>query len=61
MAKKGTKKLSQSFEDRFSCSRYINDHFLVPDIIGSFSSGATASLVAKNGTKKLSQPFEEGF
>ena len=28
-------------------------------MIGSFASGATASLVAKNGTKKLSQPFEE--
>ena len=28
-------------------------------MIGSFTSGATASLVAKNGTKKLSQTFEE--
>ena len=28
-------------------------------MIGSFASGATASLVAKNGTKELSQPFEE--
>ena len=28
-------------------------------MIGSFASGATASLVAKNRTKKLSQPFEE--
>ena len=30
-------------------------------MIGSFASGATASLVAKNGTKQLSQPFEDGF
>ena len=29
------------------------------DMIGSFLSGTTASLVAKNGTEKLSQPFEE--
>ena len=28
-------------------------------MIGSFASGATASLVAKNGTKKLFQLFEE--
>jgi len=33
----------------------------VPNKIGSFASGGTASLVAKNGTKKLSQPFEDGF
>ena len=30
-------------------------------MIGSFASGATASLVAKNGTKQLSQQFEDGF
>ena len=30
-------------------------------MIGSFASGATASLVAKNGTNQLSQPFEDGF
>ena len=28
-------------------------------MIGSFSSGATASLVVKNGTKKLPHLFEE--
>ena len=28
-------------------------------MIGSFTSGATASLVARNGTKKLSHLFEE--
>ena len=30
-------------------------------MIGSFASGATASLVAKNGTNQLSQLFEDGF
>ena len=30
-------------------------------MIGSFASGATASLVAKNGTKKLSQLFVQNF
>ena len=30
-------------------------------MIGSYTSGATASLVAKNGTKELSQLFEDGF
>ena len=30
-------------------------------MLGSFASGATASLVAKHGTKQLSQPFEDGF
>ena len=61
VAKNETKKLSQPFEDRFLCSRCLNDRIEVPDMIGSFASGATASLVAKNGTKKLSQPFEDGF
>ena len=28
-------------------------------MIGSFSSRATASLVAKNGTNQLSQPFKD--
>ena len=46
---------------RFWCSRCLNDHIEVPDMIGSFESGATPSLVAKNGTKQLSQPFEDGF
>ena len=33
----------------------------VPDMIGSFAGGATASLVPKNGTERLSQLFEDGF
>ena len=37
------------------------DYIKVPDMIGSFASGATASLVAKNGTNQLSQPFEDGI
>merc|ERR1712002_1043720 len=47
--------------DRFWCLRCLNDRIKVPDMIRSFASGATASLVAKNGTKKLSQPFEDRF
>ena len=31
----------------------------MPNIIGSFASGATTSIVAKNQTKNLSQPFKE--
>ena len=53
VAKKGTKQLSQPFEDRFKCLRCLNDCIEVPKMIGSFASGATASLVAKNGTKKI--------
>ena len=40
-------------------SRCLNDCIDLPNMIGSFESGATAFHVAKNGTKKLSQPFEE--
>ena len=47
--------------DGFWCSRCLNDRIEVPDMIRSFASGATASLVAKNRTKKISQPFEDGF
>ena len=61
LAKNGTKKLSQPFEDGFRCSRCPYNCIKVPDMIGSFASSATASLVAKKGTKKLSQPFEDGF
>ena len=50
VAKNGTSKLSQAFDDRFSCSRYLYNHFKVPNMIESFASGATTSLVAKNGT-----------
>ena len=39
--------------DGFWCSRCINDHFNLPDMIGSFASGATNSLVAKNGIKRI--------
>ena len=45
----------------FWCLRCLNDRIEVPNMIGSFASGATASLVAKNGTKQLSQPFKDGF
>ena len=40
--------------DGFWCSRCLNDCIDLPNMIGSFESGATASLVAKNGTKKFS-------
>ena len=59
--KKGTKKLSQPIEDRFCCSRYLNDCIKVPNMITLSASGATASLVIKNGTKKSSLPFEDRF
>ena len=39
--------------DRFCCSRCLNDSLNFPDMIGSFESGATASLVAKKGAKKI--------
>ena len=38
--------------DRSWSSRCLNYHIAVPDKIGSFSSGATTSIVVKNGTKK---------
>ena len=44
----GTKRLSQPFEDRFWCSRCLNEHIKVPDMIGLFASSATTSLVARN-------------
>ena len=39
--------------DGFWCSRCLNDRIDLPDMIGSFASGATASMVAKSGTKKI--------
>ena len=45
--------------DRFRGSRCLYNRIDLPDIMGSFASGATASQVAKNGTKYLSEPFEE--
>ena len=52
VAKNETKKLSQQFEDRFGCSRCLNDRIKVPNMIGSFASSVITSLVAKNETKK---------
>ena len=55
--------LAQSIEsemiDGFLCSRCLNDHIDLPNMMGSFESGATASIVAKNLTKNLSQQFKE--
>ena len=49
--------LAQSIEseiiDRFWSSRCLNDLIDHPDMIGSFSIGSTASLVAKNGTRNI--------
>ena len=38
--------------DRFWCSRCLNNHINIHNMIGSFKSGATASLVAKYWTKR---------
>ena len=55
--------LAESIEseimDGFWCSRCLNDLIDLPNIIGSFASNATASIVAKNWTKNISQPFKE--
>ena len=53
--------ISSEIMDGFWCSRCLNNHINLPKMIGSFASGATASLVAKNGTNKLYQLFEDGF
>ena len=46
--------------DRFCRSRCLNDCIDLPNMIGSFASSATASLVAKKGTKNhLSHLFKE--
>ena len=45
--------------DKFWCSRCLNDRINLPDMIGSFASGAIAFIVAKNWTKTLSQLFKE--
>ena len=37
--------------DGFLSSRCLNDHSDLPDVIGSFLSGATTPMVVKNGTK----------
>ena len=36
----------------FGCSRCPNYHSDLPDMIGSFESGATVSLMEKNGNNK---------
>ena len=59
--KNWTKKLSQPFENGFWCSRCLNNHIKVLDMIESFANSATTSLAAKNGTKDLSQPFQDRF
>ena len=55
--------LAESIESeimgRFWCSRSLNDRIGLLNMIGSFASGATASIVAKNWTNNLSQPFKE--
>ena len=61
MAKNETKKLYQLFEDRFWCSRCLNDHIEVPNMIGSFASGTNTSLVAKNRTKNYLTPLKTDF
>merc|ERR1712105_301053 len=42
--------------DGFWSSRF-NNHIDLPDKIGSFSCGATTSMVVKNGTKKTIEGF----
>ena len=44
--------LKSEIMDGFWSSRCLNDRIDLPDKIGSFSSGATTSMVVKNGTKK---------
>ena len=61
VAKNATKKLSQPFEVGFWCSRCLNDSVEVPDMIGSFASGTTASLVAKIGAKNYLSCLKTDF
>ena len=39
--------------------KMFNWHINLPDMIGSFASGAIAFIVAKNRTKNLSQLFKD--
>ena len=54
LAKIGTKKMipllmiKSSPVDGFFCFRGLNDHIDLPDMIGTFASGANTFLVAKN-------------
>ena len=52
VAKNRTEKLSQLFEDGFWFSNCLNDCMKVPDMIGSFATSATASLLAINETSR---------
>ena len=45
--------ISPEIMDGFWCSRCLNNRIDLPDMIGTFASGANASLVAKNLTKKI--------
>ena len=47
--------------DRFWCLRCLNNRIKVPDIAGSFTSGATASQVAKKGTKNYLSHLKTDF
>ena len=49
----GVDGLSLIIVDGSWSSRCLNYCIDMPDKIGSFSSGATTSMVVKNGTKKL--------
>ena len=51
--------ISLEIMDRFWWSRCLNNHIEVPDMMGSFASSITASLVAKKETKKFSQPLNK--
>merc|ERR1712074_418812 len=51
--------LKSEIMDVFWSSRCLNDHIDLPDKIGSFSSGATTSMVVKNGTKKTFEGFSK--
>ena len=45
--------------DGFWCSRCLNNHINLPDMIGSFLSGATTSMVVKNESRKNYWPLHK--
>ena len=49
--------LKSEIMDGFWSSRCLNDRIDLTDKIGSFSSGATTSMVVKNGAKKTFRTF----
>ena len=53
--------ISSEIMDGFWCSRCLNNCIDLPNMIESFVSGATASLVPKKGTENLSLLFENIF